>query len=229
MTKQFDDPRFGTVHITKRRGAKSLKLRVTSPREVRISIPLWSPYKAGLLFASSKSEWIIENQQKFNEKSWHDGQSIGKTSTLHLRSNAKQQNSRYINNELYIAVTGDTTRLTNDEKKYITNKVASVRKREAEHHLTRRINELSRETGLTFNALKFRVMKGRWGSCSQSKTITLNVALIDLPWPNIDYVLIHELSHTVHMNHSERFWSLVEQHAPNYKILKKQLREFQTT
>ncbi len=55
-------------------------------------------------------------------------------------------------------------------------------------------------------------------------TISINARLLFLPSPVVDYVLLHELSHTVELNHSARFWALVEAHDPSYLHIKKELR-----
>ena len=74
--------------------------------------------------------------------------------------------------------------------------------------------------------VRARLMKTRWGVCNiGSMTITLNVTLITKREDLIDYVIIHELSHFKHMNHSTSFWSEVEKHYPDYKKARKELNE----
>ena len=68
-------------------------------------------------------------------------------------------------------------------------------------------------------------MKTRWGVCSKKGYITLNANLIKYDIKALDYVIIHELSHYVHFNHSKEFWKLVEKNYPNYKECKKILKE----
>lgn len=72
-----------------------------------------------------------------------------------------------------------------------------------------RLNKLSEKHHLPYNSLKINSSRGRWGSCSARKDINLSLYLILLPGHLIDYVLLHELSHTKEMNHSERFWTLL--------------------
>ena len=73
--------------------------------------------------------------------------------------------------------------------------------------------------------LRIRKMKTRWGVNNlRSKTITLNSMLIHHPVESIDYVIVHELSHFYHMDHSRAFWNEVEKHYPNYKKSRKELR-----
>lgn len=73
--------------------------------------------------------------------------------------------------------------------------------------------------------LKFRKMKTRWGVCNRKENaITLNTDLLKYDLEKLDYVIIHELSHFVHFNHSKEFWLLVEKYCPYYKRIRKELR-----
>lgn len=74
--------------------------------------------------------------------------------------------------------------------------------------------------------MRIREMKTRWGVCNvKSKTVTLNARLIEYPLEALDYVIVHELSHLIHFNHSKNFWNLVEKYKPDYKIIRKLLKE----
>ena len=74
--------------------------------------------------------------------------------------------------------------------------------------------------------LKIRTMKTRWGVYNRVKhSITLNSHLLEYTYEEIDYVIIHELSHVIHFNHSKDFWNLVEKYCPDYKKIRKRLKE----
>jgi predicted metal-dependent hydrolase len=90
-------------------------------------------------------------------------------------------------------------------------------KDQAKKHLTKRLAELSEHTGLHYSNLTIRNQTTRWGSCSSVKAISLNYKLIFLAPEITDYIIIHELCHTVHMNHSARFWRLVSQWDAGWK------------
>lgn len=78
---------------------------------------------------------------------------------------------------------------------------------------------------IPYPKLKIRNMKTRWGVCNKSKlTITLNSNLMKYDISKLDYVIVHELSHLVHFNHSKEFWNLVSKYCPNYKVIRKELR-----
>jgi len=82
-------------------------------------------------------------------------------------------------------------------------------KDEAAKYFTPRITELSHKHDLPFSCLTFRFQKSRWGSCSARGSINLNVSLLFLSEELADYILLHELCHTRHLNHSESYWKLV--------------------
>ena len=82
------------------------------------------------------------------------------------------------------------------------------------------------EENISYPELKLRTMKTRWGVCKlKPPTITLNKKLIRYSLEVIDYVIIHELAHLIFPNHQKEFWNLVEKYCPNYKILRKKLKE----
>ena len=82
-----------------------------------------------------------------------------------------------------------------------------------------RINKWSKETGLSFKELKIRKLDKRWGSCTPSNNILINIDAIKLPFSLIDYLIVHELVHTKIKNHSKEFWAELSKHIPNWKEL----------
>jgi hypothetical protein len=93
----------------------------------------------------------------------------------------------------------------------------------AEKYFARRTAELAEQIGVSFNNITIRGQKTRWGSCTRQKNLNFNWRLILLGVPVAESVIIHELAHTVHMNHSRSFYGLVEHHCPEYRKLQKHL------
>lgn len=92
-------------------------------------------------------------------------------------------------------------------------------------HFNEQYNKFSRR--IPYPSLKIRKMSSRWGVCNINlKTITLNLELIKRDTKYLDYVIVHELSHLIHGDHSERFWALVEENMPDYKKYRKEMKEF---
>lgn len=94
----------------------------------------------------------------------------------------------------------------------------------AAEELPRRLLQLAATLGRTVRGVSIRGQRTRWGSCSPSGRISLNWRLIQLPPSVCDYVLLHELTHLVHMNHSKRFWREVERVCPTYREARAWLR-----
>lgn len=79
--------------------------------------------------------------------------------------------------------------------------------------------------GVTYGRITIRSQKTRWGSCSSGGNLNFNCRLMKAPTSVLDYVIVHELCHRLEMNHSSRFWALVEQVMPDYRVHRKWLRE----
>ena len=94
-------------------------------------------------------------------------------------------------------------------------------KRKAQEILIPRTQVISQKIGMHPNKIDIKKYKARWGSCSDRGEISLNWKLIHHPLIWCDYVIVHELCHLVHFNHSKSFWQLVEKYYPDYKNAKR--------
>ena len=90
--------------------------------------------------------------------------------------------------------------------------------------LTSRLSELALKHGFKYGRLSVRRQRTRWGSCSPSNNISLNIKLVRLPAELMDYVILHELVHTRVHNHSRKFWSELDKYVGNGRLMAKQLR-----
>ena len=110
----------------------------------------------------------------------------------------------------------ETKRLETLEKRYRSAARAQFEQRCAYFH---------QFTGGSYTSVTIRDQKTRWGSCSSRGTLSFNYRLIFAPPAVLDYVVVHELCHLTHMNHSKEFWNMVGSVMPDYKTHKKWLRE----
>jgi predicted metal-dependent hydrolase len=97
-------------------------------------------------------------------------------------------------------------------------------RKEAKKILPKRLQELAQKHGFSYKRLAVRNARTRWGSCSHANNINLNMHLIKLDNDLIDYVILHELCHTIEKNHSQRFWVLLEKHMPDFKERRRRLK-----
>lgn len=98
-------------------------------------------------------------------------------------------------------------------------------KAEARARIPSRAEHLASIVGVSFRRITLRTQVTRWGSCSAGGTLSLNCLLMLCPTEVLDYVIIHELCHLRHPNHSRTFWDEVEKHMPSYREAKTWLKE----
>jgi predicted metal-dependent hydrolase len=94
-------------------------------------------------------------------------------------------------------------------------------------YLQQRCRYFSGVMGLRHGEIKVNGAKTRWGSCNQKGDINFTYRLLFVPRELLDYVVVHELAHLKEMNHSDRFWHIVEQILPDYRDRRKRLREYE--
>lgn len=112
-----------------------------------------------------------------------------------------------------------------DNKKAVFACLQKYFKQYARSYLQQRLDELSEQLKIPYNRLTVRAQKTRWGSCSSKKNINLNYKLIFIDKSLLDYVLIHELLHIIHMNHSKAYWSDLALIMPDARTIDKQLNQ----
>lgn len=96
----------------------------------------------------------------------------------------------------------------------------------AKDYFTKRVVYYHALTGGVYHTITIRDQKSRWGSCSSRGTLSFNYRLLFAPPKVLDYVVVHELCHLTHMDHSKNFWNMVEHIMPDYRIYKAWLRDY---
>ena len=218
------DSEFGDITVRRSMRASSIRISVAPNGLLRASVPTYAPLFVLRRFIKSSRPHLrkmLASQAPAYEL--RDGMYIGKSHKISVRDADETSVKR--TGQLIIVNLAPGNELTDPgiEKKVRTVVQAALRL-EAKSHLPKRLAYLSEMLGCSYDNVRFSHASGRWGSCNSRGTISLNIALMKLPFELIDYVIIHELCHTKQMNHSPRFWSLVEAADPNYKEHRKQLK-----
>ncbi len=222
--KQYDIVGIGNVSIYKRRGTKSLRLSITADARVRVTIPAWAPYTAGVQFAIARVAWIEKHRPNTNLHMDH-GQHIGKAHRLAFSAaSVDRPTSRIVGTEIRIYHP-----LTHGRDHPAVQQAAvraSVRalRTQAETLLPTRLHDLARDHGFAYASVRIKQLKSRWGSCDAERHIVLNLFLMQLPWQLIDYVLIHELVHTKVLHHGSDFWQEFLSNEPKAREYQRTIR-----
>ncbi len=206
---------FYTVRKSSR--AKRLQMRIVN-NSLELIIPTRVPIEEGKRFLHIRREWISKNLKYLivQPKKYF---LFGIKTIIEQSFNlfAKKHTFRKKENILFIESPQDST-ITKDDL------FSVYRKHAAKIYLPQRTLNLAGRFGFEVKRVTVRKQKSRWGSCSSKGTISLNDRLLEHNEKVIDYVIIHELCHLVYMNHSQKFWLLVEKYCPDYKQLKRQLK-----
>ncbi len=178
-------------------------------------MPPYAPlFLAKRLLNSSRHS--IRKERQVSQPTLADGMRLGKSHTLRIVT-GDQLSCERRGQTVLLQVPQDVTLDSQRVADVLTPKVIDALRREAKSYLPRRLAHLADAHGFSYSTVRFSHAGTRWGSCSSNGTISLNIALMKLEFALIDYVLLHELSHTRHMDHSKSFWDEVEGCDPEYK------------
>lgn len=215
----IQDDEFGKITIRRSARATQVRVRVGPDGTLRASLPLYAPlFLVKRLLKSSRAELRLMFAQAQPDESYTDGMRIGKSHSLTVRPSSASTIKVSRHSQQIIAQLPDDQTLDDpDVIRAIRDAVINALRLEAKSYLPKRLAFLSEKYGFRYDNVRFSHASGRWGSCSSNGTISLNIALMKLPFELIDYVIIHELSHTRHMNHSQDFWALVGSIDPSYR------------
>ena len=111
------------------------------------------------------------------------------------------------------------------KRRYDYNPI-NIDKTKAKNTLIQRLEWLASKHGFSYNKVSIRNQKTRWGSCSSKNNISLNMKLVRLPDELVDYIILHELAHTIVKDHSKAFWAEMDKLVENRKQIASWLRSY---
>ena len=213
--------------------ARHLGISVRPFLGARVSIPIGMSYSSAVRLVTEKKEWIIQHLNKMKE--FEKQQTIfdensgycTKHHKLELRkSDRKNISVRLSKGKINVTYPAELNTNSKEIQSAIRTGIERALKIEAKQYLPDKVKVLAAKFGLEYNKLTLKNIKSRWGSCSRKNNINLSIHLMRLPEHLIDYVILHELVHTVHHNHSARFWSKLDEIKNGAKNLDKELKKY---
>ncbi len=210
------DEEFGAITVRKSPRATQVRLTVAPNGSLRASMPPYAPlFLLKRLIKTSRDELREMLRKARPNHTYTDGQQIGKSHTLVVQA-AQSVAIKRTGLQIHVQLPPHKTLADPDVDTKLRDVITAALRVEAKSYLPKRLKYLAELHGFTYKTVRFSHASSRWGSCSSTGTISLNIALMKLPFQLIDYVLIHELAHTKHMNHSADFWKLVAVGDPTY-------------
>jgi predicted metal-dependent hydrolase len=213
-----------SVRVSSR--ARRLSVRVYPGGRVEVVVPQGASPVTVQRFVGTHRRWILE---RVDELSTTDVSSLAPPPELALPAVGRtfpieypgrgHGTARVVMDERgVLRVSGDVS-----NQKLVTAALRDWLMRYAHETLGGQLAQVAAETGFSYRRMQIRRQRTRWGSCSISGTISLNVCLLFLRPDIVRYLLVHELCHTRQMNHSARYWALVATHEPNFRQLDREL------
>ena len=201
-------------HILQK-GLKSSSIRIKGTLEPQIILKtprVSSSYVTELL--TQKESWILKHLQKLEQT---------KKAPLNLQDEVDIFGER-VSVDTVEALSLLLQKIKTEDESKILKAYDRFYKELAQKYLPQRVEHFTSLMQLSYKEIRLKKMRSRWGSCSSKRDITFNTMLLKLDKELIDYVVVHELAHLVHMNHSKAFHDLVAFYLPDSLKLRKKLR-----
>lgn len=223
----------GKVLFKRSKRTRHISISIKPFAGAKVTIPAGVDDEIAFRFVKEKQHWINKHlarmkeleamQTKFDENSSY--------STRHHKLHLKKAQRRGISvrlskgkiNVVYPPVINPDSKVV---QAAIRKGIERALRLEAKQYLPDKVNELAEKFGFKFNKLTLKNIKSRWGSCSRKNNINLSIHLMRLPDHLIDYVILHELVHTVQHNHSAKFWKMLNDITGGSQVLDKEFKQY---
>ncbi|MDR2040463.1 MAG: M48 family metallopeptidase [Bacteroidales bacterium] len=212
-------PQIGEVLFVFSPKSRSIRISLRPFGGIKVSVPRRVPVKQAINFVEQKADWILKAKEKIEQQERKS--TIFTPDTVFYTSQLQLQLLPWKSEKFRVHATKHHLQifypqeidLSSDKsqeiiKKYITERI----RKEAKEFLPERTEQLARKCGFSYNSVTVKNVSSRWGSCSASNHINLNIHLMRLPLHLRDYVIVHELAHTIHKNHGVNFWKCLDNH-----------------
>lgn len=199
--------------------AKYLRLQIKNSGGLEVILPQGYRLSDAENFIKKKADWINKHLGKkklFDNRYFLLGDEIKIEQTFDLF--VKRHKVSFVNDVL--SFTSPAGSVETKEELY-----EDWLKKTARKSLIERVQTTAEKFNFRIGRISIRSQKTRWGSCTSKGNLSFNYNLLRFRKEVIDYVIIHELCHLKEMNHSEKFWKLVEEYRPDYKKLRKELKK----
>ena len=211
--------------VLERQDRRTLSISIGRDGVVKIKAPYSMPMHEIKKFVSDKQKWIIDKLRSINNMIENNKDLIEYNQFMFLGTKYKPYyadvSGIVLDTEAHSIFVPKST-----AESAVVVSIAGFFKKKAKEILSQRVKSISDTMNVAPKRIRFTSTKSRWGSCSAASIVSFNWRLIMLPTKIIDYVIVHELSHIKHMDHSNRFWSEVSVYIPDYGILRKDLKRY---
>ena len=221
----------GPVLLEKSAKAKYMRISIRPEKGIRVSLPLRGSFDKAEAFVHEKLDWIKLHQEKIakleNRQTTFSEETTFRTFAHELKVVAHQlpEIKATLRKEM-LEVKYPAFRPVSDPdiQAAIRHAIEETYRHEAKVFLPKRVAFFAERFGLQYGKVTIKKASSRWGSCSHTNNINLNLHLMRLPERLRDYVILHELAHITEKNHGPRFWTLLDKMCPGSKRLDNEMK-----
>ncbi len=217
--------------VKTRSNAKTVRYRIGLDCVLQITVPPRLPMRQVKELISEREEWIVKSYDRQKSLVQAIQPKVDVTdggSVPFLGGELNVSITREESQKITLMMEGETLFIRAGfahTDYHIKSALALWYKAMARRELLKRTQEWATRIGVEFKKLFIKDQKTRWGSCSSQGNVNFNYHLVMAPGEVVDYVVIHELCHLIHPNHSQEYWTAVARYCPEYKKAKKWLKE----
>jgi len=207
----------GKVSFIRKSSVRNLKITIKPFRNVQVTVPHFVSFETAGNFVKEKQQWIKKSQAKFaryrKSITIFDESTVFQTHDhfLVLGRHEKSTIQTIIRSGRIIILFPEYADVKDHRiQKAIRTAILAAWRMEAYRYLPELLKKLALQYHFQYSKMTFRNNKTRWGSCSKGNSINLNIHLMRLPQHLSEYIILHELCHTVHRHHQKAFWQLLD-------------------
>ena len=211
-------PQIGEVQFVQSAKAKYIRISLKPFGGIRVTVPKRSNMQTAMAFVETKIEWILQAQSQMSvrekERIVFTPETVFSTQNRQLKLLSWKSGlfrAQTTKDTLKIFYPHDIELLSEKAQETIRNYIIQTLREEAKEYLPQRTEQLASAHGFSHSGVTVKNVSSRWGSCSATNHINLNIHLVRLPQYLSDYVILHELTHTIHKNHGKHFWQSLNQ------------------
>jgi len=232
-SKQIQIADIGSIQFIKSRRAKHISITIKPFNEVRVSVPMKISFAEAECLVQNKIDWIKKHQEKI--KSAEKGRTVFDENTNFRTKKHKLIIYKTDGNEITARISDGEIKvfypeyLGADHKSvqvFIRKVIEEALRIEAKQYIPARVKELAAKYNFNYSKVFIKNIKTRWGSCSKKGNVNFSLHLMRLPKELIDYVILHELAHTIEQNHSKNFWEVLDKIYGNAKTVDRKLKDY---
>ncbi len=233
MAEEYIHPELGAIRLQRRVGCRRISISVGRGGRIVVTRPWYVSGRAALEFVNQKKEWIAAARHRATKSAESPTLTTGyrtRTHTLRIECSGTRNSYTIRPDEVMVTLTSKVDPTSDAGQQMIRTAVIETLRAEAHTTLPPMVERLAAKYGFSYNGLTIKNIHSKWGSCSATNHLNFSLYMMLLPDELIEFIILHELCHTVHKNHSAHFHALLNSVVGgNEQSLNRKLRQFHAT